>query len=265
MAQLRDGTTAVGILGSTPLFGSNYTYFLCDPNLVDWPSVTRNGRAPWAGMVYASLVGSLTPYVTSVGSASVIDPAFPFAPVYEQRADEMRWPIVTGNTVTEIRKPPYLWSATDFAFLTETAIRMPQAESYILDNTNYRYYLLRYLGGDIDIGFGGDFFGSGWTVWAGLADPVTFECSTFTAIATGGAGTSTTVTAAMMAGFGFNPWDQIFYAAFYTGAGVTPPTALPLYADPGDYVVISPIAPINIPPPYDMPGIDDWLPGGYLL
>jgi hypothetical protein len=216
-------------------------------------------------MVYGNFVGSLTPYVTSVGSASVIDPAFPFTPVYEQLADETRWPIVTGNTVTEIRKPPYLWSATDFAFLTETDIRLPQVESYIFDSTGPGYRLLRYLGGDIDVGFGNDLFGGGWTVWAGLADPVTFECSVFTVIATGAGNTSATVTAAMMSGFGFNAWDQIFYAAFYTGAGITPPSALPPYADPGDYVVISPIAPINIPPPYDMPGIDDWLPGGYLV
>lgn len=272
MAQLRAGTVAVGILGQQPIFSSNYTYFLCDPTLVDWPSITRNGRAPWAGLIDSTgFSGSLVPYVKNIGTAAVIDPATPtLPPVFEVDATEVRWPIVTGNTVTEIRKPPYMWGAPDFTFLTETDIRVPQAEGYTFDNIGgyggYGYYLLRYLGADLDIAFGPDSVGFGWTMYAGLADPVTLECSSFTAIATGAGGTSATVTAAQMAAFGFSPWDQIFFAAFYSGVGIAPPSALPLFFwGAGDYVVLTPIAPIDIPPPYDMPGIDDWLPGGYFV
>jgi hypothetical protein len=266
MAQLRDGTTAVGIFGSLPLFNSNWGYMLCDPALVDWTAITRNYRAPWAGMIFGDFTGSLTPYRKAVGSGQILDPAFPGSPpVFETPALEVRWPIVTGNTVTEIRKPPYIFdAASDFTFLTETDTRRPMfGDGFDFSDFTGYYCLHRYYGGDLEFVANGDPFGSGWTYYAGLCDPVTFQCSAFTIIGAAAAGVTVTLTEANMASFGFNRWDQIFFVPYYTGFGVTPPTAIPGYFDPTVEVFFTPYAPTDIPPPYDMPGIDDWLPGGY--
>lgn len=270
-SQLRDGTTAVGVMGYQPyLFiggggggGGSASYMLCDPSTVDWPNVTRTGRLPWFYGAQAG-VGHFHPYPEVVGLATVYDPVAGFD-TYGEAAVETWWPIITGSAVTVIKKPPYLWIGTDFSFLADTDVRKRQSESFrFSDAEPYGYCLRRYLGGDIDIEFGPDWLGAGWTMYAGKADPVTLVCDTFVPIASGAAFTSATVTAADMTGFGFAAWDQIFFCAFYTGSGIEPPEAIPFYGSPDDYVDLFPIAPTNIPPPYDMPGIDDWLPGGYL-
>lgn len=271
-SQLRDGTTAVGVMGYQPFMfigggggaGDSGAYMLCDPSTVDWPSVTRNGRLPWFYGRTNTSSGHFRPYLESVGFATVYDPVAGFD-TYGEGAVEVWWPIITGNTVTVITKVPYLWIASDFSFLTDTDVRKRQTESFRFSNDElYGYCLRRYLGADIDIDFGPDSLGAGWTMYAGKADPTTLVCDTFVPIATGAAMTSATVTAATMSGLGFAAWDQVFFSAFYTGSGIEPPEAIPFYADPGDYVDLWPIAPTNVPPPYDMPGVDDYLPGGYL-
>ena len=266
MAQCRNGDLAVGFIGSDPYASVTFSYFLCDPTLVDYSLITRTGYPPRLNLNPVPFGGSYSsiwnPFNKDVGTARVMSAAMPgfvtaSGSIYEQQVRV----ITTGGIVTA-NKIPTLIPTTDLLFLEQTSA-YSVVSTATFSNATYMYYSRRYLGGTLEVSFGNDSIGAGWKLYVSLIDPGTLEATVFTVVASGAGNTTASVSEATLNAAGIYQWDQIYVAAYYNALPPPPPEPISFNIFANDSVTVNFSTANNVPPWYDMPGIDGVLVGGY--
>lgn len=261
MAQARSGNCAVCYLGVNPYGVNNHGYFLCDPTLVDYSTITRTGSAPRCNINPPNdSANSWRPFEKTLGTAKVVGSAGPGSPSAEALIYEDRVRVITPSGITVANKIPFIYGTGTSDFLTETTTNLVTEAGSCVELEPYVW--LRYIGGDVRVTFGQDSYGTGWKLYVGKIDPVTLEATVFALLATGAGSTTTTLTQANMLTAGISRWDHVFFAANYVFAPEVPPEFI-FNFDPGDSVTVELINTLDVPPWYTMPGVDDLIPGGY--
>lgn len=235
--------------------GIVYAGFICSPATVTWGSVTKTYRRP------ANPNGGIPRWTKNIGTATLYDGVtlLDSATVYEDRQPLMSAP----NTFTECRKlPPEPFANSPSTFLSVYDSVSPNL-TIGADYNSCSFAAKRYLGpdgvaytitGSVSTG------GGGYTVdiWVVPIDPGTLTADVSAAVnvasvtETGGINTPYFISSTTLEAAGVVRWDQ--YWIYATSAG-------PIAGDWEIQVILS--SPLDIPPPYDCPGLTTVIPGGF--
>jgi hypothetical protein len=231
--------------------------FPCDPSTVDWPSVTRTDKRP------LNPNGGRSSFVHTLGTARLMNGATPLGTA---TATEVRQPLLVGtrtalNTFTVARKLPPSCSAAIGAGGVPLAFSSYDSGvlGAIYDTLPVSPKAFRWLGGSITVGAFIPIISLTVNVYVVPVDPTTLDAD-FTAkvllgsiAAVGSVLTTATYTAAQIAAATVVRWNWFFLM-------VARPGGVP----GGSSATYTLFAPTDVPPPYDCPGVDGMLFGGFL-